>query len=601
LVDPRRGARQIARVQQSDIDRAWKQLVAYASALMGKDGDREPIVPGLAIAVVWLPGNAAYAQGIGVRKVGVSSRPGAVDESNEVGPDTVFPLASVSKPISSTVMAMLMHEHPELSWSDVVPGLGSYRELFSHRTGLPDHAGDLLEDLGHQRADILRRLLLLDRNPVGVYAYTNFGLTAAAEHAAERVGTPWEKLAAKLYARLGMPDTSSSFDVFENRPNRTWGHVWRDGGWHHDVQRNPDQQTPAGGVTSTASDLSNWMKLQLGAQTWGEFPGLDVTHTPYEGDHGYALGWNATTRSNDETKQREVLALSHSGGFDLGAGTCVNLWPPHQLGVVALTNAAPIGVAEGLCSAFWRLVNDPEQTAARLLVERGPSHVRPEQQVTLIENFRAFMDMELRLPRRSNAVPAPGKRVADTFEFKGKYASEFYGEVEFDVKDGQLVMHMGPELRDRFVLSPTVEPNVSVFDSTGEFGATNNRVEFQKGNPDRVGIWNLLLSYPQELARDRDTRCPLSGVIRMWMVDAKRAARLALTVSRNGIPGFRSSALVDVEVGRNRFAHADLEVLVGDIAGLLVDGQGYSQVNTEDFEIAFDIDREGTFMACKPG
>ena len=68
-----------------------------------------------------------------------------------------------------------------------------------------------------------------------------------------------------------------------------------------------------------------------------------------------------------------------------------------------------------------------------------------------------------------------------------------------------------------------------------------------------------------------------------------------MRVARPRVPGFRTSAPVDVLVGSNRFAHADLEVLAGDMVGFSIDGQVYWQVNTEDFEIAFDIDRGGTF------
>jgi CubicO group peptidase (beta-lactamase class C family) len=581
-------------VQQADIDRAWSELVVYNKTIMGMTGDRKPVVPGLAIGVVWLPSERPWVQGFGVRKLG-GSQP--VEGVNQVDGSTVFPLASLSKPISSTVMTMAMNEHAGLSWSDQVPGLGSYRELFAHRTGLPDHAGDLLEDLGHRRAAILQQLVLLARNPVGAYAYTNFGLTAAAEHAAERIGKPWEQLAAQLYAKLGMRDTSSLFGVFErNRLHRTWGHVWRDGGWQHEVQRNPDQQSPAGGVTSTVDDLVKWMQLQLGAQTWGEFKGLDVTHMPYEGDAGYALGWNA------KTKNREVFELSHSGAFDLGAGTSVLLWPPDQLGIVALTNAAPIGVAEAVCAAFGRLVRDPNQTAARLLDERMPSRVQPDQQLPLLENIQAFMKGSLNLPRRSNAVPAPGKPIVRSdYPFQGTYTDTFYGEVEFRVKDDRLVMHgpaIPPARREQFELSPTDEPNVFVYDSRGEFGAINNRVEFKQGvgTDDSVGIWNLLLTYPQELVRDRDTRCPLSGVIRLWSVDAKRSGRLALTVNRDGVAGFRTSPPVDVHAGLNWFADAGLEVLAGDMVGFSIDGQVYWQVATDDFDVSFSIDRQGTFV-----
>ena len=46
------------------------------------------------------------------------------------------------------------------------------------------------------------------------------------------------------------------------------------------------------------------------------------------------------------------LRLNHSGAFALGAATHVNLVPTEQLGIVILTNAALIGIAEALGTTF---------------------------------------------------------------------------------------------------------------------------------------------------------------------------------------------------------------------------------------------------------
>ena len=62
-------------------------------------------------------------------------------------------------------------------------------DLFAHRSGLPDHAGDRLEDLGFDRRAVLERLRLLPLDGFrDSYAYTNFGLTAAAEGVATAGG-----------------------------------------------------------------------------------------------------------------------------------------------------------------------------------------------------------------------------------------------------------------------------------------------------------------------------------------------------------------------------------------------------------------------------
>ena len=51
--------------------------------------------------------------------------------------------------------------------------------------------------------------------------------------------------------------------------------------------------------------------------------------------------------------QQGRARLNHSGGFALGAATHVNMMPSEQLGIVILTNAYPVGVAEGLGSLSW--------------------------------------------------------------------------------------------------------------------------------------------------------------------------------------------------------------------------------------------------------
>ena len=154
-------------------------------------------VPGLAIAVVFQD-QVVYAAGFGVRNV---------NTHEPVNADTVFQLASLSKPIGSTLVAELVGEG-KISWdskiSDLDPDFAMYdpwvtreitiRDFYSHRSGLPDHAGDLLEDLGFTREEILHRLRYQkpDSSFRSHYAYTNFGITEAGVAAAKPYNMTWE-------------------------------------------------------------------------------------------------------------------------------------------------------------------------------------------------------------------------------------------------------------------------------------------------------------------------------------------------------------------------------------------------------------------------
>ena len=323
-------------------------------------------VPGIAIAVVF-QNHLTLTAGFGVRDV---------ETRAPVDADTVFQLASLSKPIGATVVAALS-SGGKISWdsriSDLDPDFAMYdpwvtrqitiRDFYSHRSGLPSHSGDLLEDLGFSRQEILHRLRYQrpDSSFRSHYAYTNFGITEAGVAAAKAYGMIWEDASdQKLYRPLGMSSTSSRHADFVARANKALGHVRENGKWVQKYQRDPDTESPAGGVSSSAKDLAMWMRLQLED---GEFDGKRIVDaralsdarspqmlTGFSSLDGlptfYGLGWNVNYNRQGR------LRLGHSGGFALGAATNVLLLPFEHLGIVVLTNAYPIGVAEGIANTF---------------------------------------------------------------------------------------------------------------------------------------------------------------------------------------------------------------------------------------------------------
>ena len=84
-------------------------------------------VPGVAVAVVYND-QVVFLRGYGIRKVG---------ESAQVDPDTVFEIASFSKPITSTILASLVGEG-KISWDDRIVDLDPGFRLSSAETTQPD-------------------------------------------------------------------------------------------------------------------------------------------------------------------------------------------------------------------------------------------------------------------------------------------------------------------------------------------------------------------------------------------------------------------------------------------------------------------------------
>jgi CubicO group peptidase (beta-lactamase class C family) len=225
----------------------------------------EDQVPGLSIVVYRDEG--VYLKGFGVREAGTGE---AVDA------DTVFQLASLSKPVASTVVAALVHDEA-VSWDSSIADIDptfqlseayptarvTIRDLFAHRSGLPGNAGNELELLGYDRDTILHRLRLVkpESSFRSKHSYSNFGLTEGAVAAAKAAGMSWENASeAKLYKPLGMSSTSSRYQDFLSRSNRASLHAMIDGKWQAAVKRDPDPQSPAGGVSSSARDLAQWLR-----------------------------------------------------------------------------------------------------------------------------------------------------------------------------------------------------------------------------------------------------------------------------------------------------------------------------------------------------
>ncbi len=419
---------------------ALPELEKLATDLLKKTG-----VPGLAIAVVHQD-QVVYARGFGVREAG---KPETVDA------DTVFQLASVSKPLGSTVLAGLVGDRV-VKWDDriidhdpafqmqdpAVTASLTIRDTYAHRSGLPDHAGDLLEDMGYDRAEVLRRLRFVptENNFRSHYAYTNFGMTEGAVAAAKAAGKSWEELSEeRLYKRLGMTATSSRLSDFLARPNRARGHVWIDGKWVAKYQREPDAQSPAGGASSSVDDMTRWMRLHLNSGTFNGEPvipadALAETYRPHmvtepqptrtagERYGFYGLGWNV---DYDEVGR---VRLGHSGAFSLGAATVVSLVPADRLGIVVLTNAQPLGVPESLAQSFVDLA-----TYGKV----------QHDWFAIFKPIFEEMALEGRSPIDYSKPPASRTPALANVVYLGTYENEFYGKLEIVGQDGKLVMRQG--------------------------------------------------------------------------------------------------------------------------------------------------------------
>ncbi len=313
-------------------------------------------------------------------------------------------------------------------------------DLYSHRSGLPDHAGDKLEDLGYDRRQTLERLNYLPLAPFRIsYAYTNFGVTAAAEAVAAAAGKPWEDLSDEvLYRPLGMTSTSSRFADFLARPNHAVNHVKVGDKWEPRFQRDPDPQSPAGGVSSSVNDMARWLTMVLGN---GTYNGQRITSpeallpaiTPQVVSAAAAIAESAGQLLRPRVQRLGDLVGAHRvqpfRRLRMGAATNFVVMPSEDIGIVALTNAAPYGVPETLTAQFLDLVQYGQirEDWASLYNHAIAPMNNPEGSL---------------VGKQPPANPAPQRPLSD---YVGVYANDYWGPAIVTESEGGLQLSLGPK------------------------------------------------------------------------------------------------------------------------------------------------------------
>jgi hypothetical protein len=297
-----------------------------------------------------------------------------------------------------------------------------------------------------------------------------------------------------------MSSTSSRYADFIARPNKALGHVRENGKWVQKYKRDPDTESPAGGVSSSVNDLAKWMRLQLANGRYNgeqlvDAKALSDSHTPemltgfspLTGLPGfYGLGWNV----NYDEQGR--LRLGHSGAFALGAATTVVLVPSEQLGIVVLTNAYPIGVAEGVAFTFTDIALYGKST---------------QDWVALFKKMfsnPAAIGLEIQTDY-SNSPKSPSPALADD-AYVGSYTNNYFGEIQIVKANNGLAIVEGPK-KLTFPLKH-YDRDLFTYETIGENAAGATGVTFtigagQKANA--VVIENLNVRGEGAFKRDSDS------------------------------------------------------------------------------------------------
>jgi CubicO group peptidase (beta-lactamase class C family) len=426
-------------------------------------------VPGLAMAVVH-GDQTVYARGAGLANV---------EESLPFTADTPFYVASVTKPFTALLAALLDRDGAlrlDASLADLFPDVAfspaieadsvTVRHLLSHTAGIDNGPIGFRAAYSGEHTPSLMRLLLAGTAPAadaprGSFAYTNVGYNILSLRLDELDGGPWQSLlAARLFAPLGMTRTTAyASEASRWRPAVPYA-LAPDGSTERiALVKHDDTMQAAGGMISTATDLARWLTLHLNA---GRLDGrqlvpadvIAAAHRPVAIDRGdsygrfvrdgYALGWQTGTYDGD-------TMLHHFGGFP-GFHAHTSFMPARDVGVVVLVNESTVGgQLASLLAAFaydWWNADPSETDAVGARARQALDGLKAEMDARLLRSAQGLAQRAGRTWQLSRPFSA----------YTGTYHNAGYGTMVVESPDGALTVRLG---RLHAVATPFTQPETA--------------------------------------------------------------------------------------------------------------------------------------------
>jgi CubicO group peptidase (beta-lactamase class C family) len=408
-------------------------------------------VPGIAVAVV-KDGNVVLAKGYGVRKLG---------ESAPVTPQSLFPIASNTKALTTAALAMLVDEG-KIRWDDRVidhvPGFQMYdpyvtremmvRDLLVHRSGLGLGAGDLMfwpsTDLTPD--EIVQRIRFLKPATSfrSRYAYDNVLYLVPGQLIQAVTGKSWDQfMTERIFVPLGMSRTNVDSRSMETDADVATPHARADGKVMP-IGHADHVLTPAGSAISSAADLAKWLVVQLNR---GELPGgrrlfsaaeskemwspqtiLPIDDLPAGAPaalralqpnfNTYGLGWMLR-----DYRGRKLVY--HTGTL-AGCVSRVTMVPELKLGIVVLTNQEETGAHAAIT---WTVLD-------HYLGAPPTDWVTAFRDLATVETAQGEAE-EKKAAGKRNANSRPSLPVA---AYAGRYRDAWYGDVAIEEHGGKLTI-----------------------------------------------------------------------------------------------------------------------------------------------------------------
>jgi len=365
-------------------------------------------IPGLSL-VILRDGRIVKAKGYGLA---------SVQFHVPASPETVYELASATKPLVATAIMILVQdgkislddkisayvENTPDAWKSI-----TIRNLLTQTSGIKDYVNDLHRDFQYdtppEKEVEAAMSAALNFAPGDKWSYSNTGYVLLGMIIQKVSGQTYDAfLDEHVFKPLGMTNTRRDVPD-EVVPNRAIGYLWTGTGGLHDGDFLKYMMTHHGdsGILSTVLDLAKWDNA---VSTGGVLTpsSRDLMRTPVRlndgSTYGYGLGWFV----DNVNGHRHIF---HPGGAP-GTATIISNYPEDKLTVLLLANggaaytqALDLGVAQ-------RVIPD--------LARHGVVHLSPGLLDSYCGYYNAYGSQVLKVTRDGDTlILDDGGRLTDAF------------------------------------------------------------------------------------------------------------------------------------------------------------------------------------------
>jgi serine beta-lactamase-like protein LACTB, mitochondrial len=309
--------------------------------------DFAPAVPGLSVAVAE-DGKLIWSEGFGFADL---------EAKKPVTPKTLFRIGSISKPITSAGLMLLVEKGKLDLDADIhryvpdFPDKGhpiTTRQLAGHLAGIRHYNGNEFY-LNHHYASVHEGLSIFENAPLlsvpgEKYAYSSYGfnlISAVMEGASGQQFLPY--MSATVFTPLGLTNTIPD-DVTRAIPERTRYYKTNGaGGFELEPDVDNSYKWASGGFLSTPEDLVRFgsAHLHAGFLTQASLDALFTSQkTPDGKETGYGIGWSVTKDKNGH------LIWSHTGGA-VGGTSILAIEPDSRVVIAMIVNLTDAPLRKG--------------------------------------------------------------------------------------------------------------------------------------------------------------------------------------------------------------------------------------------------------------